>query len=98
MPWVQTYDPAGWWLRSAGTAGLPILVLLGLLAGGIAAPRAALAGLATALLISVFFFHVPADAALAAAGYGACFGLLPIGWIVLAALFLFHLTERLGPV
>ena len=96
MPWVQTYDPAGSWLLSAGVAGLPILVLLGLLAGGISAPRAALAGLATALLISVLFFHMPADAALAAAGYGACFGLLPIGWIVLAALFLFHLTERSG--
>ncbi len=96
MPWVQTYDPAGSWLLSAGVAGLPILALLGLLAGGLSAPRAALAGLATALLISVFFFHMPADAALAAAGYGACFGLLPIGWIVLAALFLFHLTERSG--
>jgi lactate permease len=96
MPWVQTYDPAGSWLLSAGVAGLPILVLLGLLAGGIAAPRAALAGLVTALLISVFFFRMPADAALAAAGYGACFGLLPIGWIVLAALFLFHLTVRSG--
>ena len=34
--------------------------------------------------------------ALAAAGYGACFGLLPIGWIVLAAVFLFHLTVRRG--
>ena len=96
MPWVQTYDPAGSWLLSAGVAGLPILVLLGLLAGGISAPRAALAGLGTALLIAMLFFHMPADAALAAAGYGACYGLLPIGWIVLAAVFLFHLTERSG--
>ena len=84
-------------MAAVGRSGrLPILVLLGLLAGGISAPRAALAGLMTALSISMFFFHMPADAALAAAGYGACFGLLPIGWIVLAALFLFHLTVRSG--
>jgi lactate permease len=35
-------------------------------------------------------------AALAAAGYGGCYGLLPIGWIVLAAVFLYHLTVRSG--
>ena len=44
----------------------------------------------------MFGFGMPADAALASAAYGACFGLLPIGWIVLAAVFLFHLTVRPG--
>ena len=41
-------------------------------------------------------YHMPATAALAAAGYGACFGIMPIGWIVLAAVFLYHLTLRTG--
>jgi len=36
------------------------------------------------------------SAALAAAAYGGCFGMLPIGWIVLAAVFLYHLTVRTG--
>ena len=49
-----------------------------------------------ALAVAVAGFGMPAPAALAAAGYGACFGLLPIGWIVLAAVFLFHLTVRAG--
>ncbi|MCC6127180.1 MAG: lactate permease LctP family transporter [Pirellulales bacterium] len=96
MPWVQVYDPAGAWFFSSLVAGLPILMLLGLLVMGISAPRAALAGLATALLVSVWFFGMPFEAAAAAAGYGAAFGLLPIGWIVLAAVFLFHLTVRSG--
>src|SRR5262249_33719979 len=33
---------------------------------------------------------------LAAAGYGAAFGLLPIGWIVLSAIFLYNLTVETG--
>ena len=39
---------------------------------------------------------MPVSAAVAAAGYGACFGLMPIGWIVLAAVFLYNLTVRSG--
>src|SRR6516165_5296 len=33
---------------------------------------------------------------LAAAGFGAAFGLLPIGWIVLAAIFLYAMTVETG--
>ncbi len=39
---------------------------------------------------------MPVPAAVAAAGYGACFGLIPICWIVLPAVFLFDLTVRSG--
>ena len=34
--------------------------------------------------------------ALASAGYGAAYGLLPIGWIVLNVIFLYQLTEERG--
>ena len=53
-------------------------------------------GSVSALVVAVGAYGMPPDSALAAAGYGACFGLLPIGWIVLAAVFLFHLTVRTG--
>jgi lactate permease len=96
MEWVQTYDPAGSMLVSTLVAGLPIVLLLGLLVCGLSAPRAAMAGLAAALLVAVWFFKMPPSAALAAAGCGGCFGLFPIGWIVLSAVFLFHLTVRSG--
>ncbi|MGB7732170.1 MAG: lactate permease LctP family transporter, partial [Thermoguttaceae bacterium] len=56
----------------------------------------ALAGLLAALGVAVGVFQMPAAAALAAAGYGGCYGLLPIGWIVLAAVFLYQLTVRSG--
>jgi lactate permease len=96
MDWVQVYDPlhAPW--LSTLLAAAPIVVLLGLLIVGQSAPRAAVAGLAVAVAVAVFGFGMPSSAALAAAVYGACFGLLPIGWIVLSAVFLFHLTVRSG--
>jgi lactate permease len=93
---VQDYDPLGSAIGSTALAALPIVVLLGLLASGFSAPRAAAAGLLAALLAAIFGFNMPAHTALAAAAFGACYGLLPIGWIVLSALFLFHLTVRSG--
>jgi lactate permease len=96
MHWVQVYDPFNSPWISTLAAGSPVIVLLGLLALGVHAHRAAVVGLATALVVAIAGFGMPARAALAAAGYGACFGLLPIGWIVVAAVFLYHLTVESG--
>lgn len=96
VPWVQDYNPLGSVFWSTAVAASPILLLLGLLALGMRAHVAALVGLIAALLAAIWGFGMPADAALAAAVQGACFGLLPIGWIVVAAVFLFHLTVRAG--
>ncbi len=96
MPWVQVYDPLGSVWLSTLMAATPIVVLLGLLVMGQSAPRAAAAGLFVALAVATFGFGMPAAAAAASVVYGAGFGLLPIGWIVLAAVFLFHLTVRAG--
>jgi lactate permease len=96
MEWVQLYDPlASSWLSTL-MAAAPIVVLLGLLVVGQSAPKAAIAGLVVALVVAVAGFGMPLAPALASAAYGALFGLLPIGWIVLAAVFLFHLTVRSG--
>jgi len=94
--WVQSYDPLESAWMSPAAAGVPILLLLGLLVVGVSAPWAALAGLAAAIVVAIAVFGMPVPMAAAAAGNGACFGLLPIGWIVLAAVFLYHLTVRSG--
>src|SRR5262245_7319729 len=108
MHWTQNYHPFDSPLLATLVAALPIVLLLGLLATGrVAAPKAALAGLLAALLAAVFVFTPPQvhDAAglvawagtmLAAAADGAAFGLLPIGWIVVAAIFLYTLTVETG--
>jgi lactate permease len=95
--WTQDYNPTGSAVLSTVLAAAPIVVLLGLLGlRGWSAPRAAVAGLATALAVAVLVFGMPWTSALAAAGAGACFGLFPIGWIVLNAVFLYALTVEAG--
>ena len=96
-PWQQNYDPTGHWLLSALVAAIPVVVLLGSLAlGHIKAHYAALAGLTAALLTAIFGFHMPARLAGATAVYGAGYGLFPIGWIVLAVIFMYQLTVEAG--
>lgn len=96
MDWVQKYDPLSFVSLSTLLAAAPVTLLLGLLVAGVSAHRAALAGLAVALAVAIWGYGMPTDAALAAAGYGAGFGLLPIGWIVVAAVFMFQLTVVSG--
>jgi lactate permease len=97
MPWSQVYDPFGQMALSTAVAALPVLVLLGGLAFlHLRAHVAALAGLAAALLVAIVPFGMPAPMALATAGYGAAYGLLPIGWIVLNVIFLYQLTHERG--
>ncbi|MFM8496109.1 MAG: L-lactate permease, partial [Planctomycetia bacterium] len=97
MVWSHVYDPFGSPVLSTLVAALPLVVLLGLLAvAGWSAPRAALAGLAMALGIAIGVVGMPADAALGSAAYGAAFGLFPIGWIIVAAMFLYRLCVEAG--
>jgi lactate permease len=97
VAWIQTYDPLGSPWLSTAAAALPIVLLLaalGLLEWR--AHRAALLGLLAALVVSVFVYGMPARIAAATAIYGAAYGFLPIGWIVLNAVFLYSLTVETG--
>ncbi len=96
-PWSQGYDPTGHWFVSTLIAALPVVVLLGSLALGHAkAHYAALMGLATALIVAIFAFHMPARLAGTTAVLGAGYGLFPIGWIVLNVIFMYQLTVEAG--
>jgi lactate permease len=97
LPWTQNYDPFGHWWLSTIVAALPILVLLGLLAGfRVRAHLCAMAGALTAVLCAIFVFGMPAKLAVTAFFYGAAFGLLKIVWIVIAAVFLYDITVETG--
>ena len=96
MPWSQNYAPLGDFL-SPLVAALPVVTLLGLLAfWHVRAQVAALAGLLVAGLIAVLVYGMPAPLAAASAGYGAAFGLFPIGWIILNAIFIYDLSVATG--
>src|SRR6478672_6713910 len=98
MTWTQVYSPVnGSLLGSALVAALPVVVLLGLLAFlRVRAHWAAVLGLAAALAVATLAYGMPAKLALAAAVDGAAFGLLPIGWIVFGAIFLYDVTVKSG--
>jgi lactate permease len=97
MPWAQVYDPMNNWLLSTILAAVPVVVLLGTLAlFHVKAHYSALLGLGTALALAVGVFGMPAKMAGMTALYGAAFGLLPIGWIILNVIFLYQLTVETG--
>jgi lactate permease len=95
--WSQVYDPFGSMLFSAAVALIPVFVLLvsiGLFE--VRAHIAALLGLTAAVLVAVFAYGMPAPMAGMAALYGAAFGFLPIGWIILNVIFLYRLASEKG--
>ncbi|HEX4803644.1 MAG TPA: L-lactate permease, partial [Myxococcaceae bacterium] len=97
MTWVQTYTPLGNLYLSALVAALPVIVLLGALAFfHVKAHWAALLGLGTALLIAIELYGMPGSMAMATVANGAAYGLFPIGWIVLNAIFVYDVTVKTG--
>jgi lactate permease len=97
MTWSQNYAPLGSIPLSALIAVLPVATLLGLLAfWHVRAHLAALAGLLVAGAIAVLVYHMPATLTFMSAAYGAAFGLFPIGWIVLNAIFVYQLSVESG--
>ena len=95
--WPQVYDPLGNAIASTIFAALPVVVLLGSLAFmRLQAHTAALLGLLSALAVAILVFGMPASLAGATAAYGAAYGLMPIGWIILNVIFLYQLTHERG--
>src|SRR5271168_4465510 len=97
MQWTQIYDPLGHWWLSTLVAALPIFVLFGLLAGLKVKPHwCAIAGAATAVVVAILFFKMPAALAGMSFAYGVAFGVLKIAWIVLAAVYLYDISVEAG--
>ncbi|MBO8197160.1 L-lactate permease [Streptomyces smyrnaeus] len=82
---------------SALVGALPLLTLFVLLGGlRLKAHWAGLAALGTSVVVAVWAYDMPVDLALLAGTEGAAFGLFPIMWIVLAALWVHQLTVTSG--
>jgi lactate permease len=94
----QAYDPvAGSIGLSALVAGLPLAVLAVLLALVRAAPwKAAVAAAMTAFALAWLVWRMPLGLAASAATHGMAFGLWPISWVVLNAVFFYNLTVVSG--
>ena len=94
----QIYNPVGGSvLLSALVASVPPLLLALLLAVLRIAPwRAAVAAAATAFALAWVVWGMPLSLALAAATHGMAFGLWPISWIVVSAVFFYNLSVESG--
>ncbi|MGS7250546.1 lactate permease LctP family transporter [Pseudomonas anuradhapurensis] len=95
--WQQFYSPLGSLGLSALAAVIPIVFFF--LALAVFRLKGHVAGsitLALSILVAIFAFQMPVDMALAAAGYGFLYGLWPIAWIIVAAVFLYKLTVKSG--
>ena len=95
--WQQLYAPLGSLGLSALAAVIPIVFFF--LALAVFRLKGHVAGsitLGLSILVAIFAFQMPADMALAAAGYGFLYGLWPIAWIIVAAVFLYKLTVKSG--
>ena len=90
----QILDPiAGSLVLSALCAALP-LVLLFVLIGGfrVKAPKAAFVSLVLSIVLAVFGWKMPVGQALSSTAEGIAFGLFPILWILVNALWVYRLT------
>lgn len=96
--WAQSYTPVGDNLAlSAIVAALPIFTLLYLLAfARKPAWVSSLSGLLMAALVALLAYHMPFSLVVSSGLFGAAYGLLPIGWIVFTAIFLYRLTVDTG--
>ncbi|MBB3809603.1 L-lactate permease [Pseudochelatococcus contaminans] len=95
--WPQIYDPAGnIWLSSL-VALIPIAFFF--LALTVLRLKGYVAGTITvilSLLVAILFYGMPVDRALASAVYGFFYGLWPIAWIIVAAVFLYKISVKTG--
>jgi len=96
--WTHNYEPLGGSLAlSAPVAALPIVVLF-LMLGVWRAPawKAAITGLASAFLLAILVYGMPAQLAVVSALYGAAYGVFPIAWIVFSSIMLYRLAVDTG--
>lgn len=95
--WQQIYTPLGSLGLSALVALIPIVFFF--LALAVFRLKGHIAGTITlilSLIVAIAAYGMPVDKALGAAFYGFLYGLWPIAWIIVAAVFLYKLTVKSG--
>lgn len=95
--WQQNYDPAGNIWISALVALIPIVFFfLALTKLRLKGWQAGTVTVLLSLAVALVFYRMPVSAALASAVYGFFYGLWPIAWIIVAAVFLYKISVKTG--
>lgn len=97
MTWTQQYYPLGSLALSALMAAIPIIVIFYLLAIRRAPGQVAgITAMISAVLVAILVYKMPVSTALTATGMGALYGIFPIFWIVVTAIFIYNMTVESG--
>ncbi|TCW82396.1 L-lactate permease [Burkholderia sp. SRS-46] len=95
--WHQIYTPLGSLGLSAFAAAIPIIFFFVALAAlRLKGHVAAAITLLLSLGVAIVAYRMPVPQALAAAGFGFAYGLWPIAWIIVAAVFLYKIVVKTG--
>lgn len=96
MSWTQVTDPLGNITLSALVAAIPVIFIFWLLIRKVKGYIASLLTILLAILLAMIVYGMPLKTAALSALYGALYGLFPICWIIIGAVFLFNVTVESG--
>ncbi|MBO0949578.1 L-lactate permease [Fibrella forsythiae] len=97
MIWKQVIDPFNNLTLSVLVALVPILFIFwALIIRRMKGYQASLIAMGIAMLIAITVYGMPVKLAVLSAVHGALYGLFPICWLVIMAVFLFNLTVKSG--
>lgn len=95
--WTQVYNPTGNAVFSALLAAIPLFALFYMLAVRRSKGHyAAAVAVVLSAILSVFVWGMPMGTAASSFLYGAAFGLFPIVWIVVTAVWVYNMTVESG--
>lgn len=97
MNWTQVVDPLNSIGLSALIASVPILFIFwALIVKKMKGYLASLLTLGVAFLLALFIYNMPFGLAVSSAVHGALYGLFPICWVIIGAVFLYNVTVKSG--
>lgn len=97
MNWNQVIDPFHNIALSAMTAAIPVIFIFwALIIKKIKGYLASLYTVIIAVSIAVIIYGMPLKLAVLSTMHGALYGLFPICWIIVAAIFLYNITVKTG--
>jgi lactate permease len=96
MNWTQVIDPLNNIGLSALVASIPIIFIFWSLIKKMKGYQTSLLALAISILIAMLIYGMPLKLSLLSTLHGALYGLFPICWIIISAVFLFNVTVKSG--
>ncbi len=97
MKWTQIIDPLNNLALSALVAAVPVIFIFSaLIIKKMKGYKASLLTALVAILVAMFLYGMPAKLALLSAFNGMLYGLFPICWIIIGAVYLYNITVKSG--